>query len=316
MRALDQPGDVGDDERALARQPDDAQVRDQRRERVVGDLGARRGDARDERRLADVGEAEQADVGEQLELEAQRRAPRRACPARPCAAPGRSRSRSGCCRARPCRPGRRRPLAVRAQVGDQLARRVVEHLRAGRDAQHEVFAAAAVLVLVGARRRPTARRTRAGSGSRAASTAPRRRPARRDRRRRRRRPTVRPWGRTSRAGTRPRRCRRRPPSRGSSLRRRSAWARSRSRRPDAADAARPRAGDDAGDRARAGAARTSPCRRQREEREVAAHADVRARVDHGADLANQDVAREHDLAGVALDAAALRCESRPLRELP
>ena len=31
-----------------------------------------------------------------------------------------------------------------------------------------------------------------------------------------------------------------------------------------------------------------------------------AGVNHGADLANQDVAREHDLAGVALDAAALR----------
>ena len=31
-----------------------------------------------------------------------------------------------------------------------------------------------------------------------------------------------------------------------------------------------------------------------------------AGVDHGADLADQDVAREHDLAGVALDAPALR----------
>ena len=29
-------------------------------------------------------------------------------------------------------------------------------------------------------------------------------------------------------------------------------------------------------------------------------------MNHGADLANEDVAREHDLAGVALDAAALR----------
>ena len=55
---------------ALARQPDRAQVRHQRRERIVGDLGAGGGDARDQRRLADVGEAEQPDVGEQLELEA------------------------------------------------------------------------------------------------------------------------------------------------------------------------------------------------------------------------------------------------------
>ena len=34
---------------------------------------------------------------------------------------------------------------------------------------------------------------------------------------------------------------------------------------------------------------------EREEREVAADADVLAGVDHGADLANQDVAGEHDL---------------------
>ena len=46
------------------------------------------------------------------------------------------------------------PLAVRAQIDEQLARRVVEHLRAERHAQHEVLAAAAVLVLVRARSRP------------------------------------------------------------------------------------------------------------------------------------------------------------------
>ena len=50
---------------------DDAEVRRQRRERVVGDLRPRRGDARDQRRLAGVREADEADVGEQLQLEAQ-----------------------------------------------------------------------------------------------------------------------------------------------------------------------------------------------------------------------------------------------------
>ena len=50
---------------------DDAEVRRQRRERVVGDLRPRRRDARDQRRLAGVREADQADVGEQLQLEPQ-----------------------------------------------------------------------------------------------------------------------------------------------------------------------------------------------------------------------------------------------------
>ena len=71
VRAFDQPGHVGDDEAAVVAQADDAQVRRQRRERVVGDLRPRRRDARDERGLARVGEADQADVGEQLQLEAE-----------------------------------------------------------------------------------------------------------------------------------------------------------------------------------------------------------------------------------------------------
>ena len=50
---------------------DDAEIRRQRRERVVGDLRAGRRDARDQRRLAGVREADQADVGEQLQLEPQ-----------------------------------------------------------------------------------------------------------------------------------------------------------------------------------------------------------------------------------------------------
>src|SRR3954452_23684647 len=69
VRALDEARNVGDDERPLARQADGAEVRNQGGERVIGDLWPRRGDAGDQRRLADVREAEQADVREQLELE-------------------------------------------------------------------------------------------------------------------------------------------------------------------------------------------------------------------------------------------------------
>ena len=50
---------------------DDAEIRRERGERVVGDLRPRRRDARDERRLAGVGKSDEADVGEQLQLEAE-----------------------------------------------------------------------------------------------------------------------------------------------------------------------------------------------------------------------------------------------------
>ena len=71
VRALDEPGHVGDDEAAIAAQRDDAEIRDERRERVVGDLGSRRGNARDQRRFAGVRKSDEADVGEQLEVELQ-----------------------------------------------------------------------------------------------------------------------------------------------------------------------------------------------------------------------------------------------------
>ena len=71
VRAFDEPGHVGDDEAAVVAQADDAEIRRQRGERVVGDLRPRRRDARDQRRLAGVGEANEPDVGEQLQLEPQ-----------------------------------------------------------------------------------------------------------------------------------------------------------------------------------------------------------------------------------------------------
>ena len=66
--ALDQPRDVGDHELALGGL-ERAEHRLERRERVVGDLrrGARQ--ARDQRRLAGVGQPDEPDVGEQLELQ-------------------------------------------------------------------------------------------------------------------------------------------------------------------------------------------------------------------------------------------------------
>ena len=50
---------------------DHAQVRFQRGEGVIGDLGPRGGDARNQRGFAGVGKADQAHVGQQLQLQAQ-----------------------------------------------------------------------------------------------------------------------------------------------------------------------------------------------------------------------------------------------------
>ena len=70
-RPLDQTGNVGHDEfRPVARatDPHDAEVWLQRGERVVGDFGLGRRHRRDQGRLAGVGEADQGDVGHELEL--------------------------------------------------------------------------------------------------------------------------------------------------------------------------------------------------------------------------------------------------------
>ena len=60
----------------------------ERRERVVGDLRLRAGQPREQRRLAGVGQPDQADVGEQLELQRRATSPRRAARARRTAASG------------------------------------------------------------------------------------------------------------------------------------------------------------------------------------------------------------------------------------
>ena len=69
--ALDQPGHVGDGRPPLVvlAEVHDPEVRLERRERVVGDLGRGRGDRREDRGLAGVRQPDQADVGDQPQLE-------------------------------------------------------------------------------------------------------------------------------------------------------------------------------------------------------------------------------------------------------
>ena len=107
-RALDQPGDVGDDELAAVRRLDGAEHRRERRERIVGDLRPRVREARDERRLAGVRQPDERCVGEQLQAQLDRALLARASRPRRSAASAASESRSACCRGRRRRPSRRR----------------------------------------------------------------------------------------------------------------------------------------------------------------------------------------------------------------
>ena len=88
VRPFDEPGHVGDDEAAIAAQRHDAEIRGERRERIVGDLRPRGGNARDQRRLAGVGKADEADVGEQLQMKLQLFGLARQCLPRSAAARG------------------------------------------------------------------------------------------------------------------------------------------------------------------------------------------------------------------------------------
>ena len=69
VRSFDEAGDVGDDERLIVIRAHDAQVGDQRRERIVRNLRLGRADDRDQRRLAGVWQADDSDIGDQLQLD-------------------------------------------------------------------------------------------------------------------------------------------------------------------------------------------------------------------------------------------------------
>jgi hypothetical protein len=144
--AFDDAGDVRDHERAIDAARHDAQVWNQCGERVVGDLGPSLRDGRNERALAGVRKAHDADVGEQLELEAQLlviAGPSVLGPARRALAAAREVHVAA-----PAAPALRdhEGLFGRVEVDQQLAALGVVDLRAHRDAQHALLAGLAVLV--------------------------------------------------------------------------------------------------------------------------------------------------------------------------
>ena len=69
---FDEAGHVGEHEALLGTDTNHAEMRMERRERIVGDLGTGVGDGRNEGRLACVGHAEKTDVGEHLKLKLER----------------------------------------------------------------------------------------------------------------------------------------------------------------------------------------------------------------------------------------------------
>ena len=69
VRPFDQARDVGDHERFTFPVLDNAEMGDERRKRVICDLGPGGGDAGDEGRFADIREADDSDIGQELEFQ-------------------------------------------------------------------------------------------------------------------------------------------------------------------------------------------------------------------------------------------------------
>src|SRR5262249_30662892 len=136
---FDQTRDVGDDEALIRADADDAEMRLQRRERIVGDARRRRGHGAYKCGFARIREAEQTDVGEPLQFEtkiahvtrgARRRLARRAI--------GRA-LEGGIADAAASADGDLQPLAVADQVADDFLGIDVDDGRADRNTNDGVL---------------------------------------------------------------------------------------------------------------------------------------------------------------------------------
>ncbi len=146
-RAGNEARDVGDDEVLVFADRDDTEVRHERRERIVADLGAGARYSANERALARVGEAEQADVRHHLQLQAsfEQLAVFTGLGAPRCAVPRRGEVDVA---ATPTTPTRDDCAGIGGgQVEEQRACGLVEDLRPRGHAHDEVFTAVAVLIL-------------------------------------------------------------------------------------------------------------------------------------------------------------------------
>src|SRR6185369_14428212 len=71
VRSFDQTRNVGNDKRTKVSEVNHAEVRFQRGERVVGNLGTRRGNSGNKRRLSGIRKTHQPNIREQLQFELQ-----------------------------------------------------------------------------------------------------------------------------------------------------------------------------------------------------------------------------------------------------
>ncbi len=146
--SLDEAGYVGDDEGRVAGR-DHAEVGDQRGERVVGDLGPGPRDRRDERGLAGAREADQADVGDDLQLEPYLELVARLAQQREAGRLALGGGERGVAEPTATSGGDHQRRAVAHQVGQHVAVRVLDQRAVG-DGEDEVLAVATVLVVAGA----------------------------------------------------------------------------------------------------------------------------------------------------------------------
>jgi hypothetical protein len=149
--ALDQPGDVGDRRSTLiVAEVEDAEVRLERGEGIVGDLGFGGRDGGEDGRLAGIGQADESDVGDQPELQAQPPLFARLALLGMLGCLVGGRLEVGVAEAASTTLGDERELIGRQEVREKLAGAVVVDRRPGRDRQHEILAGLAVASGAGA----------------------------------------------------------------------------------------------------------------------------------------------------------------------
>ena len=144
--ARDQPRHVRDDEAPLLGEPDQPERRDERRERIVGDLRAGGREAGHQRGLARVRKAHDADVGQEPELEPEPALLAGFAGIRVARRASRGGGEAGVAPAPAPAPGDGEPLAMAGEIAEEEACVPVPHRRADGDAEHEVAAAGAVPV--------------------------------------------------------------------------------------------------------------------------------------------------------------------------
>ena len=143
----------------------DAQVRVQRRERIVGNFRLRRRNCADQRRFAGIRQSEQTDVGHHLQLEAQLALLAGQARHRLARRPVRAALELGIAPAALAALGDQQPLADADDVAQLLFRIDIDDNGADRDGNFEIRAARAGAILAAARRAVAARGKSGDSGS-------------------------------------------------------------------------------------------------------------------------------------------------------